>query len=146
MRRALIPVLPRMQDYSGAVDTYVEILNKYPEDEALVREAASYAAANGMGAKLRDYYAKATTDSPKDYRWPMLLARIETRREDYAAAVTPYTKAAEGRPDPADLIAARLSLEERLLRFVAVAANATKLYDFAAADPRWVGNQAEGAA
>src|SRR5258708_2392726 len=143
MRRALIPVLTRMQDYSGAVDQYIEILNKYPEDEALVREAASYAAANGMGAKLRDYYAKATTDSPKDYRWPMLLARIETRRGDYASAIYAYTKTAEVRPDRADLIAARLSLEERLLRFDAVAASATKLYDLSYRDPRWMEKLAE---
>jgi tetratricopeptide (TPR) repeat protein len=143
MRRALIPVLTRMKDYSGAVDLYIEILNKFPEDEALTREAASYAASNGVGPKLRDYYAKATTDSPKDYRWPMVLARIETQREDYSAAITAYSKASEVRPDRADLIAARLNLEERLLRFDAVATSATKLYELSYRDPRWMEKLAE---
>ena len=48
MRRALIPVLTRVKDYSAAVDQYIEILNRFPEDEALTREAALYAQQNGV--------------------------------------------------------------------------------------------------
>src|SRR5258708_20988134 len=73
----------------------------------------------------------------------MVRARVEPRREDSAAAIMAYTKAAEVRPDRADLIDARLSLEERLLRFDAVAASATKLYDLSYRDPRWMEKLAE---
>ena len=143
MRRALIPVLTRMKDFAGGVDQYIEMLNRYPEDEALAREAAIYASSNGIAARLRDYYAKASADSPKDFRWPMVLARIETQLEDFAAAIASYTRAAGVRPDRADLLIARLNLEERLLRFDEAAATAERLYDLTYRNPRWMEKLAE---
>jgi tetratricopeptide (TPR) repeat protein len=143
MRRALIPVLTRMKDFSGGVDQYIEVLNRYPEDEALAREAALYASANGEARKLRDYYAKTATDSPKDFRWPMVLARIETQLEDYPAAISSFTRAAVVRPDRQDLLTARLNLEERLLRFDEAAASAEKLYELTYRNPQWMEKLAE---
>ena len=83
MRRALIPVLTRTKDYTAALDQYIEVLNRYPEDESLAREAAAYASSNGVAQRLRDYYTKAVNDSPKDFRWPMVLAKVETQLEDF---------------------------------------------------------------
>ncbi len=143
MRRALIPVLTRMKDFSGAVDQYIEVLNKYPEDEGLAREAALYASANGVAAKLRDYYSKAANDSPKDYRWPMVLGRIETGLEDFPSAIAAYTRAAGVRPDRTDLLRSRLDLEVRTLRFEEAAATATKLYDLTYRNPVWMQTLAE---
>jgi cellulose synthase operon protein C len=143
MRRAVIPVLTRMKDYAGGVDQYIEIVNRYPEDDALAREAAIYASKNGLAARLRDYYVKASADSPKDFRWPMVLARIETQQEDYAGAIASYTRAAGVRPDRTDFLIARLTLEERLLRFDEAAGTATRLYDLAYHDPRWMEKLAE---
>ena len=143
MRRALIPALTRMKDFSGGVDQYIEILNRYPEDEALAREAALYASSNGVSRKLRDYYTKAVADSPKDYRWPLVLARIETEIEDYPSAIASYTKAAVVRPDRADLLIARLNLEERLLRFDDAAVSAEKLYELTYRNSQWMDKLAE---
>ncbi len=143
MRRALIPVLTRVKDYSAAVDQYIEILNRYPDDELLTREAALYAQQNGVAKKLHDYYAKTASDSPKDFRWPMVLARIETQLDDYPAAIASYTRAATVRPDRSDLIKERLSLEERLLRFEEAAASAQKLYDLSYRNPIWMEKLAE---
>ena len=143
MRRALIPVLTRMKDYSGAVDQYIEVLKKYPEDEALAREAALYASANGVAAKLRDYYARAANDSPRDYRWPMVLGRIETGLEDFPSAIAAYTRAAGVRPDRTDLLRSRLDLEIRTLRFEEAAATAAKLYDLTYRNPEWMETLAE---
>jgi Tfp pilus assembly protein PilF len=143
MRRALIPVLTRMKDYAGAVDQYLEVINRYPEDDALAREAAIYASRNGVGARLRDYYTKAAGDSPKDFRWPMVLARVETQMEDYSGAIASYTRAAGVRPDRTDLLSARLTLEERLLRFDEAAATAARLYELAYHDPKWMEKLAE---
>lgn len=143
MRRALIPVLTRVKDYSGAIDQYIEILNRYPDDEALIREAALYAQQNGVAQKLHDFYAKTAADSPKDFHWPMVLARIETQMEDYPTAIASYTRAAAVRPDRADLIKDRLNLEERLLRFEEAAASAQKLYDLTYRNPIWMEKLAE---
>lgn len=138
MRRALIPVLTRVKDYSAAVDQYIEILNRYPDDEFLTRETALYAQQNGVAKKLQDYYGKTAADSPKDFHWPMVLARIETQMEDYPAAIASYTRAAAVRPDRSDLIKERLNLEERLLRFEEAAASAQKLYDLTYRNPMWM--------
>lgn len=143
MRRALIPVLTRMKDYAGGVDQYIEILNRYPEDEVLAREAAIYASKNNLAARLRDYYSKAAGDSPKDFRWPMVLARVDVQLEDYPSAIAAYTRASGVRPDRTDFLSARLTLEERLLRFDEAAATAARLYELAYHDPKWMEKLAE---
>ncbi len=143
MRRALIPVLTRVKDYSAAVDQYIEILNRFPEDDQLTREAALYAQQNGVAKKIHDFYLKTASDSPKDFHWPLVLARIETQTEDYPSAIASYTRAAAVRPDRADLIVGRLNLEERLLRFEEAAASAQKLYDLTYRNPIWMEKLAE---
>ncbi len=143
MRRALIPVLTRVKDYSAAVDQYIEILNRFPEDDALTREAAIYAQRNGVARRLLDSYAKTAAASPKDFHWPMVLARVETQMEDYPSAVAWYTRAASARPDRPELIQERLNLEERLLRFDEAAASAQKLYDLTYRNPKWMDKLAE---
>ncbi len=143
MRRALIPVLTRVKDYAAAVDQYIEILNRFPEDEFLAREAALYAQQNGVAKRLHDYYAKTAAASPKDFHWPMVLARVETQMEDYPSAIASYTRTAVVRPDRVDLIRERLNLEERLLRFEDAAASAQKLYDLTYRNPMWMEKLAE---
>ncbi len=143
LRRGLIPVLTRVKDYSAALDQYIEVLNRYPEDDGLVREAALFAQRNGVAQKLHDYYAKTAEASPKDFHWPAVLARIETQMEDYPSAIGSYTRAAAVRPDRAELIQERLNLEERLLRFEEAAASAQKLYDLTYRNPTWMEKLAE---
>jgi cellulose synthase operon protein C len=129
LRRGLIPVLTRLNDFAGAMDQYIEILNRYPEDEDLTREAALYAQAHNRGQQLAGYYEKTASASPKDYRWPMLLARIQTYLEDFPAAIAAYNRATQIRPERVDLYTARAALEERTLRFDEAAATYTKLYE-----------------
>jgi len=143
MRRALIPVLTRLRDFSGALDQYIDILDRYPEDEGLAREAAQYARGNNVVPQLRNYYAKASSDSPKDFRWPAIEARIATALEDFPAAIAAYSRAAAVRPDRTDVLAARLNLEERLLRFDEAAATAEKLYDLSYRNPQWMDRLAQ---
>jgi hypothetical protein len=143
LRAALIPVLVRLRDFTGAVDQYIEILNRYPEDTDLTRKAANLAGANGVIARLHDYYTKTSTDSPKDFRWPMLLARIEVQMEDYPAAIASYTRATSIRPDRVDLLTERINLEQRLMRFDDAAATAAKLYELTYHNPQWMETLAE---
>ncbi|HME09598.1 MAG TPA: hypothetical protein VKG25_21245, partial [Bryobacteraceae bacterium] len=129
LRRGLIPALTRLNEFSGALDQYIEIVSRYPEDGDLTREAALYAQAHNLGQQLTAYYEKTASDSPKDYRWPMVLARVETQLEDFPAAIAAYNRATLVRPDRVDLYMARAELEERALRFDEAAATYTKLYD-----------------
>ncbi len=143
IRRSLIPVLTRLKDYSGAVDQYIEVINRFPEDEGLVREAATYARKNGQAPRLTGYYAKASTDSPRDYRWPMVLGRADANLEDFAGAVDAYTKATAIRPDRTDLLTSLGSLEERLMRFPEVEKVYAKLYELTYHNPQWMVKVAE---
>ncbi len=143
LRRGLIPVLTRLKDYTGAMDQYIEIVNRYADDEPLVREASLYAASHGRAKQLTAYYAKTEKDSPKDYRWPMTLAHIQTALENFPEAIAEYRRASEVRPDRIDLYTARASLEERLLNFDDAAATYSKLYDLNYHNSQWMEKLAE---
>jgi len=138
LRRGLIPALTRMNNYSGAVDQYIELINNFPEDDALVTEAALYALRYQQQKKLVDFYAKTVVQSPKDYRWSMVLAKTQTNLEDYPAAIDTYGKSIAIRPDRADLYTARAELEERLMRFDEAAADYEHIYQLAYKDPQWM--------
>lgn len=143
LRRGLIPVLTRQKDYVAAIDQYIEIIKTFPEDEGVVREAASYASAHGGTDRVRGYFAKATADSPRDYRWPMILARLNTFFEDIPAAITAYGQAIAIRPDRVDLHIARASLQERLMRFDDALGSYRKIYELTYRDPHWMRKSAE---
>ena len=120
------------------MDQYIEVLNSYPEDEALAKEAAAYAMAHGEAARLVAFYRKTTTAAPLDYRWPIVLGRIETVTEDFAAAIADYERAIKARPDRADVLEAKAGLEERLMRFDDALASYARLYELAYRDPQWL--------
>jgi predicted Zn-dependent protease len=138
LRRGLIPALTRMNNYSGAIDQYIELINNFPEDDTLVTEAALYALRYQRQQQLIDFYAKTVAQSPRDYRWSMVLARTQTNLENYPAAIDTYAKSIAIRPDRADLYTARAGLEERLMRFDEAAADYERIYELAYKDPQWM--------
>jgi len=143
LRRGLVPALTRMKDYAGGVDQYIELINNFPEDEGLVTEAALYALHYQRQQQLLDFYAKTVVQSPRDYRWPMVLAQLQTNLEQYPAAIESYGKAITIRPDRVDLRVARSGLEERLMRFDDAAADYERVYQLAYKDPKWMEKVAE---
>ncbi len=138
LRRGLIPALTRMNNYSGAVDQYIELINNFPEDDSLVTEAALYALRYQRQQQLVGFYAKTVAQSPKDYRWSMVLARTQTNLEDYPAAIETYGKSISIRPDRTDLYIARAGLEERLMRFDDAASDYERIYQLAYKDRQWM--------
>lgn len=138
LRRGLIPALTRMNNYSSAIDQYIELINNFPEDDGLVTEAALYALRYQRQQQLTDFYSKTVAQSPRDYRWSMVLARIQTDLENYPAAIDTYAKSIAIRPDRVDLYTARAGLEERLMRFDEAAADYERIYQLAYKDPQWM--------
>ena len=138
LRRGLIPALTRMKDYPGAVDQYIELINNFPEDDTLVTEAALCALRYQRQQQLVDFYAKTVAQSPRDYHWSMVLARIQTNLENYPAAIETYAKAIAIRPDRVDLYTARAGLEERLMRFNEAVSDYEHIYQLAYKDPQWM--------
>jgi len=144
LRRGLIPALTQLKDYTGAVDQYIELINQFPEDQSLSSEAALYAVDQPvLQARFTSFYSKTVSDSPRDFRWSMVLARFQTQFEDYPAAVASYTKSIGVRPDRIDLYTARADLLERLMRFDDAAADYAKLYDLSYHDQNWMLKVAE---
>jgi cellulose synthase operon protein C len=143
VRRSLIPALDRLKDNAGAVDQYIEVVNSYPEDEALTKEAAAYAVAHSQAARMVAFYRQTIAAAPLDYRWPIVLARIETVTEDYPAAIADYERGIKARPDRADLLEAKGRLEERLMRFEDAIKTYARLYELAYRDPQWLIKVAE---
>jgi Flp pilus assembly protein TadD len=142
LRRGLIPALTRLDDHTGATDQYIEIINAFPEDENVVTEAALYAA-RYKRQQLVEYYAKTIQQSPRDYRWSMVLARIQTSLEDFPGAIETYAKAIAIRPDRADLRIARAGLAERMMRFDDAIGEYERVYQLAYKDPKWMEKIAE---
>jgi tetratricopeptide (TPR) repeat protein len=138
LRRGLVPALTRMKDYTGAVDQYIELVNNLPDDDTLATEAALYALRYQRQQQLVDFYAKTVVQSPRDYRWSTVLARIHTSLENYPAAIDVYAKAIAIRPDRVDLYTARATLEERLMRFDDAASDYEHIYQLAYKDPQWM--------
>ena len=138
LRRGLIPALTRMKNYAGAVDQYIELINYFPEDDTLVAEAAQYSLRYQRQRQLVDFYARTVAQSPRDYRWSMVLARTHTNLENYPAAVDTYARSIAIRPDRADLYIARAGLEERLMRFEEAATDYEHIYQLAYKDPQWM--------
>ncbi len=143
IRRSLIPALDRLNDNAGAVDQYIEVIDSYPEDEALTKEAAAYAVAHNQAARLLAFYRKTVTEAPLDYRWPIVLGRIETVTEDFPAAIADYERAIKARPDRADVFEAKARLEERLMRFDDAIKSYGRLYELTYRDPQWMIKVAE---
>ncbi len=143
VRRSLIQALDRLKDPAGATDQYIAVVNSYPEDEALTKEAASYAVARGQGPRVVAFYRKTIAEAPLDYRWPVVVARVETVTEDYPAAIADYERGIKARPDRADLLAAKGRLEERLMRFDDAIKSYSTLYELSYRDPQWLIKVAE---
>lgn len=146
LRRGLIPALTRLNDVSGAVDQYIELINAYPDDGGLATEAALYAVRYHQQEKVLGFYRKTVADSPRDSRWPVVLARLETTQEDYPAAIDAYSKAIVIRPDRVDLYMARAVLNEKLQHFDEAVADYEKLYLLTYKDPQWMESAAEARA
>jgi predicted Zn-dependent protease len=90
-----------------------------------------------------DYYAKTIQQSPRDYRWSMVLARIQASLEDFPAAIETYAKAIAIRPDRADLRIARAGLAERMMRFDEAIGEYDRVYQLAYKDAKWMEKIAE---
>ena len=142
-RRGLITALTRLKEYQAAVDQYVELLNTLPEDAGLPAESALYAQRYGRQSQLLDFYGRAVSRSPRDSRWSIVLARIQTALENYPSAIETYGKALAVRPDRADLFTARADLEERLIRMDEAIADYERVYELTYKDPIWMEKVAE---
>ena len=146
LRRGMIGAAALLGNWGDAVDQYIELINSYPGDAALTEEAALAAGAHGQRDKLIGFYRKTVVASPRDARWSIVLARLETALEDYPAAIEAYGKAIRIRPEQKDLYEAKASLEERLHKLDDAVADYEQLYKLSYRDPQWMEKAAQARA
>ncbi len=138
LRRGLIPALERLGDHAAAVDQYIELINRFPEDAALTMEAVYYAEDHAVPERLVDAYVRTTAESPRDVRYHRVLARIYGHLGRRPQAIEAYGRAIDVRPDSVEMWRERTQLEERLLRFDEARAGYEKLYELTYEDPQWM--------
>ena len=138
MRRGLIPVLVRENKFREALDQYIEVINRFPDDEIILSEAARLAAQRNLQTQLVAYYTRTVETSPRDPRWAIVLARIQTQYENYPAAIDAYTRAMAARPERQDLAVARGDLEERTSRFADAIVTFNRVYELSHKNPIWL--------
>ncbi len=138
LRRGYILALTTGGQFTDALEQYQLVLNAFPEDDSLASEIARFADAHQLAPRLLAYYEKAVSDSPRDYRWPLVLAHHQTSLRHYSEAVAAYEKATYVRPDRADLFMAKADLETRLLRFDAALKSYHKIYDLSFHDSQYL--------
>ncbi|SNT21496.1 hypothetical protein SAMN05421770_105203 [Granulicella rosea] len=143
LRRGLIPALTRLKDYAGALDQYIAIISAYPEDSGTTQVAALYALRYSRQQQLLDFLRTTLKASPRDSRFAILLAQVETTFEDLPAAVTAYSQAIAIRKDRVDLYTARADLLVRLTRLDEAAEDYQRLYLLTYKDPAWMVRLAE---
>jgi Flp pilus assembly protein TadD len=146
LRRGMISADTQLGNWSETRDQYVELINAYPEDASLTQEAALVAGAYGEREPLLGFYRKTVEASPRDARWSIVLARLETALEDYPSAIDAYSKAIHVRPEQKDLYEAKAGLEERLHRLDDAVADYEQLYKLSYRDPQWMVKAAEARA
>ncbi len=143
LRRGYILTLITAGQFTDALEQYQLVLNAFPEDDSLASEVARFAQAHQLAPRLVAYYEKAATESPRDYRWPLVLARLQTSLEHYSEAVADYNKATYVRPDRSDLFITKADLETRLLRFDEALKSYGKIYELSFHDTQYLARQAE---
>ena len=146
LRRGMIAASELDGHWSDAVDQYIELINAYPADASVAQEAALVAGAHGQTDKLLGFYRKTVQASPRDARWSIVLARLETALEDYPAAIDAWGAAVRVRPEEQDIYQAKADLEERLHRLDEAASDYQQLYKLSYRDPQWMVKAAQARA
>lgn len=138
LRRGMIPALNRLGRTTEALDQYVELVNRFPEDEELTRETAYYAQDHNLGERLTQYYRQTTEQSPRDVRFHRVLARVETHLEHFSEAISSYVGAIAVAPSDVELWRERSELQERQLQLEDALAGYETLYELTYQAPEWM--------
>ncbi len=138
LRRGMVEAQVALKDFTAALDQYIEMINTSAEDAALVNEAGGFAEEHQLEPRLRRYYADTAQRSPKDHRWPLVLARLEDRWGRLADSLTQYDAAIRIRPERLDLYEAKAGLQERLLDFASAVQTHQRLYELSYKNPSYL--------
>ncbi len=98
IRLRLIDVYQAMKEPVPAIDLYKELLNRNPENPEWITSASRFADTFGQKDRLVDFFTRQAARSSKDYRWPLLLARIQKALGNREESIPLYSKSLEIQP------------------------------------------------
>jgi tetratricopeptide (TPR) repeat protein len=102
VRLGMVATMAKLQRPSDAVDQYIEVINRQPEDVDILNNAVAFAERNNQLDRLVKYYSDTSQKSFKDYRWNLVLARIAEHKGDYATSIPQYQNAVQNEPQRLD--------------------------------------------
>ncbi|MEP6922982.1 MAG: hypothetical protein ABI954_00840, partial [Pyrinomonadaceae bacterium] len=135
LRTRLIDALTRLKDYRAAVAQHIEIINRAPEDEENIEAAIDYVKRYGGADVLADYYQKTAAQAYKNYRWFVILARINEANNDLTSAAENYRVAISNQPEMVELYDALAAIYERQGNYNAAIENLSKTLELSNDDP-----------
>ncbi len=103
IRRSYLARLEAAGLHVDAIDQWIEILNRDAEDDATLQGAIAYARRNGQIDRLVTYYTRTADKSPKDARWPLVLAAIHESTGKPGDAAGQLARAISIRPEQVHL-------------------------------------------
>ena len=137
-RQSLIPALTGLKDYAGAMDQHIALLSAFPEDDPTLENAIAYARMHQREAQLVAFLQQTAAASPRDSRFLIDLARVDSAFGDNAGALAAYSRAIAIRSDRPDLYVARAELEERAQNYDGACADYDRIFTLTYKDPEWM--------
>ena len=143
LRRAMVGAFTQLRDYRAAMEQYIEIINRDPDDDQNVEAAIAYARRYGGADELLAYYRKTATQAYKNYRWDVVLARIYEAKNDLASAARSYKEAITNQPEMIELHAALAAVCVKAGDYDAALAALDRAAELSNDDPQYVRRTAE---
>jgi len=143
LRRGMIEAQVILQDYTAALDQYIEIINREAESEEVLKEAAAFASRYGLMDRLFEYYTKTAAGSAKDHRWPMVLGRLRVYSGKFEEAIVNFRAAIEIRPERTDFYRQVAESYQRLGKYQEAIQEYEKIYSLSYKNKQWLQPMAE---
>ncbi|MEW6732620.1 MAG: hypothetical protein AB1489_14925 [Acidobacteriota bacterium] len=138
LRLAMINTLTKLNRASEVIDQYIEIINRRPEDGAIVQAAFRYGQANGQLERFTKYYEDLAKKSYKNYRWNLVLAGIYASLGDINKEAEQYRLATLNEPQRVELRELLANRYVLLQRYDEAITALRKCYEITNNDPVWL--------
>lgn len=143
LRKGYIQVLTKLGRHVEAVDQYIELINREPEDGERLRLALRYAEQHDLLDRLTRYYVDLAARADRNYRWNVVLAEVHRFQGNIAGAAEQYAKAVVNEPQRGDFRERLAALYRRSERYDDALAVLKRASELDPQNPTWAAATAE---
>ncbi len=137
LRHALIERATEAGRFRDAVDEWIEIVNRRPDDRGEIAALHAFASEHALVPRVVGYYQKTAQASSRDVRWPIVLAVLADLGGDPKTAAQHLGEALRISPDRKDLHRERAEAFARAGDPASAAAAYHRLWELSDKDPQW---------